>query len=275
MGLAQGKLEEYQSMVGTRIGHRTLLYLMEPEVTKNNNPGKNRYFWSRCDCGTEARVLAPEIAKGKRTHCGCRNDKILIDLTGQRFGHWTVLSRADNKMVPATGKQPHGIFRPLTMWNCRCDCGKEKVNYGGNLRSGRTKQCSKCNGRAAKQRLQKVWVDHPWDTKGRWKYNDGGLTARFNSVRYGAIKRNKFWNISLELYKELVVQDCFYCHRAPHQISHGKQALPVNGLDRWINNQGYCDHNVVPCCGSCNHLKGKMDGDDFLKEIFTISKNNS
>jgi hypothetical protein len=46
------------------------------------------------------------------------------DLTGQRFGRWTVLSRADNA---ASGS---------AVWNCVCDCGTERRVLGVGLREG-------------------------------------------------------------------------------------------------------------------------------------------
>lgn len=51
----------------------------------------------------------------------------LIDLTGQRFGKWTVLSKA-----PSRG----GV-----RWQCRCDCGTEAVVYSMGLRNGRSQSC--------------------------------------------------------------------------------------------------------------------------------------
>ena len=51
-----------------------------------------------------------------------------LDLTGQRFGKLTVVSRAEN------------IGRD-TAWLCRCDCGGEKAVRTANLRKGRTRSC--------------------------------------------------------------------------------------------------------------------------------------
>jgi hypothetical protein len=48
------------------------------------------------------------------------------DLTGQRFGLWTVLAYA--------GNHP-------TKWLCRCDCGSERVVRAGNLKSGISNSC--------------------------------------------------------------------------------------------------------------------------------------
>jgi hypothetical protein len=46
----------------------------------------------------------------------------LIDLSGKRFGRWTVLARR-----PQPGR---------AVWICVCDCGREGVIYGAHLRGG-------------------------------------------------------------------------------------------------------------------------------------------
>jgi hypothetical protein len=58
----------------------------------------------------------------------------IIDLTGQRFGRLTVL-RLEGTHVSRGGS------REGTLWRCRCDCGKETVVYGRNLRWGNTTSC--------------------------------------------------------------------------------------------------------------------------------------
>ena len=51
------------------------------------------------------------------------------ELSGQRFGMLTVLSRA--------GNDRHG----KALWLCRCDCGAEKNILGANLLRGHSKSC--------------------------------------------------------------------------------------------------------------------------------------
>ena len=53
----------------------------------------------------------------------------VIDITGQKFGRWTVLRRVENK----NGKDAKFL--------CRCDCGIEKEVLGKNLRNGRSTSC--------------------------------------------------------------------------------------------------------------------------------------
>ena len=57
-----------------------------------------------------------------------------LDLTGQRYGHLTVLSPAEN-------------IGSRTAWLCRCDCGRETVVRTSRLRSGHTVSCG-CRGPA-------------------------------------------------------------------------------------------------------------------------------
>lgn len=53
----------------------------------------------------------------------------LIDLTGQRFGHWLVICRAFKSNDKGT------------YWYCRCDCGTEGAVFGADLRYGLSKTC--------------------------------------------------------------------------------------------------------------------------------------
>ena len=57
----------------------------------------------------------------------------LIDLTGQRFGHLTVIERAEDYISPS------GI--PTPKWKCQCDCGNIVDVVSRSLRYGKTKSC--------------------------------------------------------------------------------------------------------------------------------------
>jgi hypothetical protein len=78
----------------------------------------------------------------------------IIDLTGQRFGQLSVISRAQSK----NGAR----------WNCRCDCGAKKIIQGGHLRHGSARSCG-CRkpaliGQAnsthgeTRTRIYKIWI---------------------------------------------------------------------------------------------------------------------
>lgn len=52
-----------------------------------------------------------------------------INLTGARFGRWTVIGKAPDWSV----KRP--------AWHCRCDCGTERAVLRNHLRSGHSQSC--------------------------------------------------------------------------------------------------------------------------------------
>ena len=53
----------------------------------------------------------------------------LIDITGQKFGRLTVIKRVESSRTRSS------------RWLCQCECGKNKVFVGANLKSGHTKSC--------------------------------------------------------------------------------------------------------------------------------------
>lgn len=80
-----------------------------------------------------------------------------IDLTGQRFGHLQVISRAPNAS--------HGQVR----WHCVCDCGEKTISWTNSLRGGRAKSCG-CEGRKhavaaiTKHGETNTKLHHIWET---------------------------------------------------------------------------------------------------------------
>lgn len=55
-----------------------------------------------------------------------------IDLSGHRFGRWTVLSYHDTVQYVGCG---------VARWLCRCECGVEKVIRGQSLKNGSSTSC--------------------------------------------------------------------------------------------------------------------------------------
>lgn len=67
----------------------------------------------------------------------------LVDLTGQRFGRLTVISRAGNTKAGQS------------QWMCKCECGKQLIVAGQSLRNGRSKSCGCQRDEATKKRFKK------------------------------------------------------------------------------------------------------------------------
>ena len=67
----------------------------------------------------------------------------LSDLTGQRFGRWTVIKSA--------GRDEKGRHK----WLCKCDCGTERVIPQDRLKSGNSKSCGCLQREVASERAKK------------------------------------------------------------------------------------------------------------------------
>lgn len=76
------------------------------------------------------------------------------DLTGQRFGLLTVLSRAESTRGYGRNKSR------LTQWECQCDCGNKTRVRANHLRSGATTSCGckrKTHGMSHTHPEYQVW----------------------------------------------------------------------------------------------------------------------
>lgn len=71
----------------------------------------------------------------------------LRDLTGQRFGKFTVIKRVQDH-ITRSGKK-------MVQWLCRCDCGKLFITLSANIKSGNTQSCGCIASELAKERFKK------------------------------------------------------------------------------------------------------------------------
>ena len=102
----------------------------------------------------------------------------LIDLTGQRFGRLTVISRDCE------------IIKQGTYWICQCECGQKKSVKGSHLKSGSIASCG-C--------LKK---DRRKDISGQ-KF--GKLTALFRIEKISS-NRQGYWHCRCDCGKEIDVR---------------------------------------------------------------------
>ena len=88
----------------------------------------------KCACGKDVTTSSNLLRRGHIKSCGCYWKQLFsktktINIIGKRYGRLTVLQREGTNR---DGK---------AMWKCRCDCGKEVVVIGKNLRTGNSKSC--------------------------------------------------------------------------------------------------------------------------------------
>jgi hypothetical protein len=74
--------------------------------------------------------------------------------------------------------------------------------------------------------------------------------ARYKNAQSLAKSRKREFDLTFEQYSELILQPCHYCNG-----KMGKVLFAI-GLDRIDNQMGYVSGNVLPCCGTCNKIRG-------------------
>lgn len=132
------------------------------------------WYWNcRCDCGKEKAVSQRFLLDGKSKSCGCNRRENMknvrkartgkrstrrVDLTGQRFGRWTVLGKAEHEV----GKHPY--------WECQCDCGTIKAVSNSSLTQGKSRSCG-CMRVDMQTRRVYFGEYFPEDAKEKWTRN--------------------------------------------------------------------------------------------------------
>ncbi len=108
-------------------------------ILENVERGKNSRWKCLCDCGKEFICLHRSFKRGDTFECKeCREErKRGIDLSGRKYGRWTVLNRELDK-------------NKKTTWVVKCDCGTlGKVPTYSLGRQGKSMSCG-CLGRKEK-----------------------------------------------------------------------------------------------------------------------------
>ena len=70
--------------------------------------------------------------------------KKVINLVGNKYGKWTVLSHLGEE----ANKHGH-------KWLCQCECGVKALVHGCNLRNGRTSSCKNCRVKGNRKDISK------------------------------------------------------------------------------------------------------------------------
>lgn len=235
------------------------LWLVLGKSTKRGSCG-DVYWKCRCACGKTSDVSSTSLRQGKSKGChACRCvEARMIDLTGKVFGSRTVIGY-DGVHVSASGKTKKHY------WLCRCECGKESSVERGSLVSGRACICRMCS-----THKQGVVCGLPILPKGQAAAN-----LLLSSYKRAAKARGREWGLTDAEFHDITTSDCHYCGCRPGQIKGGRYVNGdhrYNGADRIDNSIGYTPANVVPCCGTCNIMKGRMDKLEFIKKAKEIAR---
>jgi hypothetical protein len=223
-----------------------------------------------------------------------------IDLTGQKFGHLTVLNKAEER----------GKYNQIK-WICRCDCDEIIFATGSSLLNNKIKSCG-CERYKSEnligQKFGKLTVIssagknqygiYLWncicdcDVNGdkkvivcgsnlkngntkscgcirrKLKKGQAALNSLFSNYKVKAKKKGIIFELDIETFKFLTQKDCIYCGKKPCNISNApnsKDKYIYTGIDRVDSSKGYIEGNVVPACRQCNQAKS----DFTLEEHYT------
>ncbi len=124
--LAMGNL---QDLTGQKFGRLTVL-------KRAGSTSAGRSLWKcQCDCGVRCTATGKDLLSGNTKSCGCsRRQGIVIDLTGKRFGKWTVIGFVDRK----------NTRNRIAYWECLCRCGTRKKVLQSSLLNGTSTSCGQC-----------------------------------------------------------------------------------------------------------------------------------
>lgn len=224
------------NLTGKKFGKWTVLSISQKQHGKI-------YWKCQCDCGNIKDVVGDGLKRGTSKSCGC-----FPQLTGKKFGRWTVLSLFERKNG--------NIY-----WKCQCDCGLQKNIAAYSLINGNSKSCG-C--------LLKEINSLPVGV--------AAMHAVHRNYTRTAKERNLQFTLTMQEFKELTSSNCYYCGSSPNQkiekVDTPKNPMNgnyiYNGIDRVDNEQGYNFENCVPCCKFCNHAKSNRKQKDFFDWIEKI-----
>lgn len=149
-------------------------------ISRAPSNSRGETMWNcRCVCGNEKIVQGYSLRNGKSKSCGClqkkiMSDKLLEDITNQKYGHLIVLEYAgkDNSRK--------------SLWRCQCDCDAATIiiTRGSDLKSGKTISCG-CINSKGEEKISKLLKENniPFEKEKTFencKYKDTGAYARFD-----------------------------------------------------------------------------------------------
>ena len=117
--------------------------------------------------------------------------------------------------------------------------------------------------RAHINEVRKDWMDDNREHMREWHRTN--VNYRLSKTKDSAVVRNIQWALDDDIAKDLMTSACVYCGLLELNVR-------VNGIDRLDSSKGYTSENCVPCCKSCNFMKGTFDPHTFLERCRTIAE---
>jgi len=205
----------------------------------------------RCDCGREVPVYGKSLRHGDSTQCKKCYSNRQEDITGKKFGKWTVLYKLTKP----------DRNRSLRWW-CKCECGYETSKVAVHLSSGVSKGCRKC--------AEKAFAIKPVS-----------MRTLYLSAKSGAKDRGlKFQITEQDMMNLFLAQNkrCALTNRKLEIFSATKlhkRSETTASLDRIDSFKGYVKSNIQWVHKWVNIMKWKLPQGEFIslcKEVAQLHK---
>lgn len=237
------------NLLNQRFGRLTVI-----EKT-SDRASKGEVVWKcLCDCGQERWAKSSALRSKEIVSCGCTWDEAaarrLKNMAGIKVGRLLVLQRA--------GSTRFG----QAQWLCQCECGQQTIVSGQCLRIRQTKSCGCLKTEAAKRNIKLAKNSRTLPP------GNGHFNVIYNRYRNDAKRSNREFALTIEEFRTLTQQDCYYCGQSPRPFGSGYRLVNGvyigNGIDRVDNAGGYTMDNVVTACKECNYAKRALARDQFI-----------
>lgn len=120
-----------------------------------------------------------------------------------------------------------------------CGCGRKRTTRATKVRTGLVDSCTPC--------AHKKGVKVRRAGLGLLSWKEKVVRDSYGYYRGHARRRNKPFEMSLDVFRKLYNCPCSYCG-----------AVKAKGVDRINSSLGYVEGNIKPCCTTCNFAKGQM-----------------
>jgi hypothetical protein len=168
------------------------------------------------------------------------------DLSGMRFGRWTVLEKGTH----TSGSN--------TYWLCQCDCGNKKEIQRATLIYGTSKQCGEC---CRKPKYLGIIYRH-----------------FFKLLQSRAKKYNFDFSVTPEYLGQLLEQQNHKCALTGLKLdfhSGRKGYTGTASLDRIDSSRGYVFGSVQWVHRTINFMKGSLPQEEFIVLCHLVSVNQT